>query len=81
MSWRTIGQNVTEKLIYNTLYLWSHSTLNHWTENVVILTKFSSLAAPEVVITENVVILTKFSSLAAPEVVILTTSGAASDEN
>ena len=29
----------------------------------------------------NVVILTKFSSLAAPEVVILTTSGAASDEN
>ena len=31
--------------------------------------------------TRNVVILKKFSSLAAPEVVILTTSGAASDEN
>ena len=29
----------------------------------------------------NVVILMKFSSLAAPEVVILTTSGAAIDEN
>ena len=43
--------------------------------------KFSLLAASEVVIGNVIMILMRFSSLAAPEVVILTTSGAASDEN
>ena len=66
-----------------------------WNENVVILTKSTSLAAMEVVNNDNfvksttvpfhwngtVVILTKFSSLVEPNIAISTTSGAASDED